>query len=148
MSEHSRVEPAQRLLGLAAASLTLVALLTGIYAAAAMTGKIHADGHTALASHLSALMGVFLLGTVGWTMPMLNYGDAGKRRLAIVLVVASFSNWLITGVKAMFFVAGIDLQGKAANDTVFGVLQVFVVLPMIAAAIAWILGFRSARVSG
>jgi hydroxylaminobenzene mutase len=120
----------------------LVALLTGIYAAAAMTGKIHVDGHAALASHLNALMGTFLLGTVGWTLPMLRYGEVGKRRLAIVLVVSSFANWIITAVKAALFVAGIDVQGKAANDGVFGALQVFVVLPMIGAAIAWILGFR------
>jgi hypothetical protein len=144
MSEPS---PVQRTLGLAAASLMLVALLTGIYAAAGMTAKIHVDGHTALASHLSALMGTFLLGTVGWTMPMLRYGEPAKRRLAMVLIVASFANWLITAVKAALFVAGIDLQGKAANDVVFGVLQVFVVVPMIGAAIVWVLGFRRVTAS-
>ncbi len=134
--------PAQRTVGLAAAWLLLIALLTGIYAAAAMSGKLHVDGHAALASHLNALMGTFLLGTVGWTMPMLSYGETGKKRLAIVLVVSSFANWIITAVKAALFVAGIDVQGKAANDGVFVALQIFVVVPMIAAAIAWIVGFR------
>jgi hydroxylaminobenzene mutase len=139
MSESSSVE---RTLGLAAAWLMLVALLTGIYAAAAMTGKLHVDGHAALASHLNALMGTFLLGVVGWTMPMLSYGPRGKRVLAMVLIVSSFANWLITAVKAALFVAGIDVQGQARNDSVFIALQIFVVVPMIAAAIAWIIGFR------
>ncbi len=139
MSESPSVE---RTLGLAAAWLMLIALLTGIYAAAAMTGKLHVDGHAALASHLNALMGTFLLGVVGWTMPMLSYGPRGKRRLAMVLIVSSFANWLITAVKAALFVAGIDVQGQAKNDGVFVALQIFVVVPMIAAAIAWIIGFR------
>jgi len=129
-------------MGLAAAWLMLIALLTGVYAASAMTGHLHADGHTALASHLNALMGTFLLGVVGWTMPMLSYGPRGKRVLAIVLIVSSYANWLITGVKAALFVAGIDLQGQPKNDGVFVALQIFVVVPMIAAAIAWIVGFR------
>jgi hypothetical protein len=134
------------MLGLAAAWLMLASLLTGIYAAGAMTGQLHADGHTALASHLNALMGTFLLGVVGWTMPMLSYGPRGKRILAIVLIVSSFANWLITAVKAALFVAGINLQGHAKNDGVFVVLQIFVVLPMFAAAIAWIIGFRKRAV--
>jgi hydroxylaminobenzene mutase len=139
MSESSSVE---RTLGLAAAWLMLVALLTGIYAAAAMTGKLHVDGHTALASHLNALMGTFLLGVVGWTMPMLSYGPRGKRVLATVLIVSSFANWFITAVKAALFVAGIDVQGQPKNDGIFVALQIFVVVPMIAAAVAWIIGFR------
>jgi hydroxylaminobenzene mutase len=135
--------PTQRLLGLAAACLMLTALLTGFYAAAALTGKIHVDGHNALAAHLTALMGTFLLGTVGWSMPMLKYGEIGKRRLALVLIVSSFAAWGVTAIKAAFFIEGIDVQGKLANDVVFGVLQVLVVLPMLAASVVWILGFRT-----
>ena len=107
-----------------------------------MTNHVHADGHAALASHLNALMGTFLLCALGWTLPMLSYGETGKRRIAIVFIVSSFANWLITAVKAALFVAGIDVQGHAANDGVFIALQIFVVLPTIGAASAWILGFR------
>jgi (hydroxyamino)benzene mutase len=135
--------PVQRLLGLAAASLMLTSLLTGLYAAAAMTGKIHVDGHNALAAHLTALMCTFLIGTVGWTMPMLRYAETGKRRLALVFIVSSFAAWGITAIKAAFFVEGIDVQGKLANDIVFGVLQVLVVLPMLGASVVWVLGFRA-----
>ncbi len=135
----------ERTLGFSAACLTLIALLTGIYAAAAMTGHIHADGGAALASHLNALMGTFLLGVLGWTLPMLSYGEVGKRRLAIVFIVSSYANWLITAVKATLFVKGIDVQGHAANDGVFVALQIFVVLPTIAASIAWLLGFHKSR---
>ena len=135
--------PAQRTLGLAAAVLMAIGLVTGLYAGLAMSGKIPADGHAALASHLNALMGTFLLVSVGWTLPMLRYGAVGQGRLARVFIVASYANWLITAVKAALFVSGLDLVGKAANDGVFVALQAFVVLPTLAASIAWALGFRS-----
>jgi hydroxylaminobenzene mutase len=132
----------QRLLGRWAALLTLGGLLTGLFAGAAMTGKVHADGHAALASHLNALMATFLLAAVGWTMPMLSYGEAGRRRLALVFIASSLANWLITAAKALLMVGGLDLIGAAANDGVFIALQVGVVLPSLAAAGAWVYGFR------
>lgn len=135
----------ERLLGKAAALLFLIALLTGLYAGLAMSGKIPVHGGAALASHLNALMGTFLMVSFGWTMPMLRYGDAAKRRLALVFVATSYANWIITAVKAALQVSGLDLVGKAANDGVFVALQIFVVLPTLGAAIAWVLGFRAVR---
>jgi len=134
--------PVQRMLGRSAALLFLISLLTGIYAGLAMTGKIPVDGHAALASHLNALMGTFLLLGFGWTLPMLRYGEVGQKRLALVFIGTSFANWIVTAVKAALKVAGLAMMGKPANDAIFVALQITVVLPTIIAAIAWVVGFK------
>ena len=129
----------------AAAWLLLVGLLTGGYVAAAMTGKVPADPQMALASHLNALLGAFFLLGVAWTLPMLRYGAVGQQRLAWLVIVANFANWSVTGVKAWLRVSGVDFIGQAANDAIFVTLTLFVVLPSLAAAGAWVYGFRRAR---
>ncbi len=137
--------PAARLLARGAAWLTLLGLLTGLYVAAAMTGKVPADPHTALAAHLAALLGAFLLLGVAVTLPLLRYGPVGQRRLALGVHHANVANWLVTSVKAWIRVAGIELNGNLANDAVFVVLTLTVVLPSLGAAVAWIHGLRSPK---
>jgi hydroxylaminobenzene mutase len=137
--------PAARLMAHAAAWLMLVGLLTGGYVSSAMTGKVPADPHIALAAHLNALMGTFFLLGVAWTLPMLRYGAVGQRRLAWLVIGANFANWAVTCVKAWLHVSGVDFIGQAANDAIFLTLTVTVVLPALAAAGAWVYGFRSAR---
>ncbi|MGZ3458693.1 MAG: hypothetical protein ACXU86_09320 [Archangium sp.] len=137
--------PAARLMAQAAAWLALLGLLTGGYVSAAMTGKVPADAHAALAAHLNALMGTFLLLGVAWTLPMLRYGPVGQRRLAWAFIVANFANWAVTAVKAWLHVAGVDAIGEPVNDAVFGVLTFTVVLPALGAAAAWVYGFRRPR---
>ena len=134
-----------RLLGASAAVLFGAGLLTGAYVAAAMTGQLAVNPQAALASHLNALMGTFLLVSVAWSLPMLRYGLAGQRRLAWTFIVACFANWLVTAVKAAIHVPGIQLLGSAANDAVFAVLQLTVVLPSLAGAVGWIVGFSRRR---
>ncbi len=134
--------PAARLMAHAAAWLMLVGLLTGGYVSSAMTGKVPADPHMALAAHLNALMGTFFLLGVAWTLPMLRYGPVGQQRLAWAVIVANFANWAVTCVKAWLRVSGVDLIGQAANDAIFLTLTVTVVLPALAAAAAWVYGFR------
>lgn len=134
--------PAARLMAHAAAWLTLLGLLTGGFVSAAMTGKVPADPHAALASHLNALMGAFLLLGVAWTLPMLRYGATGQRRLAWAFILSNFANWFVTGVKAFLRVSGVDATGEPVNDAVFGVLTLSVVLPALGAAAAWVYGFR------
>jgi hydroxylaminobenzene mutase len=143
MTEANFPGPTERLLGAASATLFLVALLTGLFAGAAMSGHLHVDPHAALAAHLNALMGTFLLGSFGWTLPMLRYGAVGKRRLAWILVASSFANWAVTTTKAVLLVSGLEPSGSGANDMIFVLLQVTVVLPGIGAAVAWVLGFRA-----
>ncbi|WP_233261632.1 hypothetical protein [Vitiosangium sp. GDMCC 1.1324] len=137
--------PAARLMAHAGAWLLLLGLLTGGYVAAAMTGKVPADPHAALASHLNALLGTFLLLGVAWTLPMLSYGPTGQRRLAWAFIIANFANWAVTAVKAWLRVAGVDATGEPVNDAVFGVLTLTVVLPALGAAAAWVYGFRRPR---
>lgn len=142
MDATERPDSTQRLLGVSAASLFLIALLTGIYAGAAMTGKLHVNGKTALAAHLNALMGTFLISGVGWTLPMLHYGSAGKRRLALAFILTSYANWIVTSIKAALDVGGLTPDGPPANTAVFVALQIFVVIPTFVAALAWVWGFR------
>jgi hydroxylaminobenzene mutase len=126
----------------AAAWLMLVGLLTGGYVSSAMTGKVPADPHMALAAHLNALMGTFFLLGVAWTLPMLRYGPVGQQRLAWAVIIANFANWAVTCVKAWLRVSGVDLIGQPANDAIFITLTLSVVLPSLAAASAWVYGFR------
>lgn len=128
----------------AAAWLMLLGLLTGGYVSSAMTGKLPADPHMALAAHLNALMGTFFLLGVAWTLPMLRYGAVGQQRLAWLVIAANFSNWAVTCVKAWLHVSGVDLIGQPANDAIFLTLTATVVLPSLAAAGAWVYGFRRA----
>lgn len=137
--------PAARLMAHAAAWLMLVGLLTGGYVSSAMTGKVPADPQMALAAHLNALMGCFFLLGVAWTLPMLRYGAVGQRRLAWAFILANFSNWAVTCVKAWLRVSGVDFIGQPMNDTVFGVLTLTVVLPSLGATAAWVYGFRRAQ---
>ncbi|HEX8819010.1 MAG TPA: hypothetical protein VF794_03720 [Archangium sp.] len=134
--------PAARLMAHAAAWLTLLGLLTGGYVSAAMTGKVPVEPRIALASHLNALMGAFLLLGVAWTLPMLRYGPRGQQRLAWAFILANFANWGVTAVKAWLRVSGVDATGEPVNDAVFGVLTLTVVLPALGAAAAWVYGFR------
>lgn len=137
--------PQQRLLAKSAAILLLISLATGVYVAAAMTGKINADPGTALAAHIGAFLGCFWMVAVGWSMPMLGYGERGLTRLAWLTIVPNYGNWLITSFKALWKVRGVDATGDPHNDTIFALLTAFVVLPSFAAAIGWVLGlFRSA----
>ncbi len=132
--------PVARLLARAAAWLVLLGLLTGFYVSAAMTGKLPVDAHAALASHLNALLGAFLLLGVAVTLPLLRYGPVGQRRLAWAFIVANFANWLVTAVKAWLHVSGVDLTGQPANDAILVALTLTVVLPGLGGAAAWVHG--------
>lgn len=131
----------QRRAGAGAALLLLLGLLTGGFAAFAMTGKIPADGHAALASHLNALMGAFWLGGVALSLPLLRYSHSGLRRVVVLTAVCNYANWIITALKAVWRVSGIEHTGEGHNDAIFGLLTLFVVLPSIAAAGLWGYGF-------
>ncbi len=138
----------QRKTSLAAAVLMIISLLTGIFVSAAMTGKVNADAHSALASHLNALLGSLWVIAVGFTLPFLRYSVVGCRRLVVLTVVSNVSNWLITAIKAFWHVAGVDATGEGRNDTIFGLLTAFVVLPSLAAAVAWAYGLSGSPPAG
>lgn len=126
-----------RLLARSAAILLCAGMATGALVSFAMTGKLPADPHMMLASHLNAILGCLWMVAVAWSLPMTRLEEAGRRRLALAVTVANTSNWLITLVKAFLKVSGVDLIGEPANDAVFAALTLFVVLPSFAAAGAW-----------
>ena len=130
----------QRRTSFAAALLMVFSLLTGIFVSAAMTGKVNADPHSALASHLNALLGSLWIMAVCVTIPWLRYSIVGCRRLVVLLIIANTSNWLVTALKAFWHVAGVDKTGETQNDTIFGLLTALVVLPSLAAGVGWAYG--------
>lgn len=137
--------PLARRLGAAAAGLVLLGLLTGFLVAAAMTGKVGADPHAMLASHLNALMGAFWLLGIAWSLPLLALGDGELRWLVRLATTANYANWLVTAVKSFLRVAGLEATGVSANDIVFVLLTALVVLPSLGAAALWLRGFVRAR---
>ena len=125
-----------------AAVLLLLGLLTGGLVSAAMTGKVEADPGAALASHLNALLGAFWVLGTGWSLQFLWYGPVGQRRLVWAITGANAANWFVTAIKSFWKVKGIDAIGEPKNDAIFGLLTLLVVLPSIAAAAAWVYGFK------
>jgi len=130
----------QRTMASAAAGLFFLSLLTGGLLAAAMTGSVSADARSVLAAHLGGLMGCFLLLGVAWTLPLLCYAEAGRRRLCWAFVVGCYANWAVTLLKARLRVSGLAWTGDGANDLVFVLLMLLVVLPFLGAGAAWIAG--------
>jgi hydroxylaminobenzene mutase len=145
MTDDPSTTDVQRLCARAGAVLVLIAFLLGIFVSGAMTGKVDADAHAALASHLNALLGGILILGVGWSMPFVHFGAVGKKRIALLFIVSNFANWIITAIKAFLHVSGVDHTGVAANDGVFVALTLFVVLPSFAASVGWLVGLFRAQ---
>jgi hypothetical protein len=134
------VRALQRRTAAAGAGLLVLAFGTGVLLASAMTKSVDADVHEIVAAHLNAVLGCLWLAALAFTLPLLRYGNVGKRRLVLATALPAYANWLVTVVKAFLHVAGVGLTGDHANDAVFGVLSVCVVIPSFGAAIAWTYG--------
>ncbi|HEX8071347.1 MAG TPA: hypothetical protein VF546_15435 [Pyrinomonadaceae bacterium] len=133
----------------AGALLFLVGMLTGFWLAAAATGKFGQLGDPRLtpqlarAAHLNALFGGLWLVAAAWSFQFLHYGARGLRRLALVIAVPAYANWLVTLVASAIGVNGLDYTGRLANDVIAFLLQSTVVLPTLVACVAWVWGFRT-----
>jgi hydroxylaminobenzene mutase len=134
-----------RRLAIAGALLILLGLLTGIYASAGLTGKLPVAGRTALAAHLSALMGSFFIFGLGWSLPLVQLSRGARSALTWVVILSQYANWLITTVKAAVHVSGIEPTADMRNNVVFGLLTLLVVLPSLGAAVVWVYGLTRAR---
>lgn len=130
----------QRNTAAAGAVLLVLAYLTGVLAASAMTHSVDADGRELVAAHLVATLGCLWLIALAFTLPMTRYSERGQRRLVWITAVPAYANWIVTVVKSFFHVLGVGLNGDRANDTVFAVLGAVVVIPSFVAAIAWAYG--------
>ena len=130
----------------AGAWLFAIGLITGLWTAAVLTEKvIVAIPRLALAAHLNGLLGGLWLIAVAATLDRLRYGLAGRRRLAHVVIVATWANWLITLIASGLGVRGLEYTADARNNAIALLLQVFVVLPSLVGALAWAWGLTGPR---
>lgn len=124
--------------------LFAVGLITGLWAAAVLTGQVKVPiPRLALAAHLNGLLGGLWLIAVASTLDLLRYGERGLRRLAWLVSIAAWSNWLVTLVASVLGVRGLEYTNDPANNAVAALLQTFVVLPALLGAGAWAVGMRA-----
>lgn len=138
--------PLRKRLAAAGALLFFVGMATGIWAAAALTGKVAVGlPRMALAAHLNGLLGGLWLLAVAWSFEFLRYGGRGLRRLALGVAVPAYANWLVTLVASFIGVNGLEYTGQRSNDVIAFLLQTLVVLPTLVASAFWAWGFRARR---
>ncbi|MBA3806665.1 MAG: hypothetical protein H0X14_13255 [Acidobacteria bacterium] len=136
-------EVIRRRLAGSGALLFFIGMLTGIWSAAALTGKVVVGmPRLALAAHLNGLLGGLWLVVVAWTFEFLHYDEKGLRRLAIVVALAAWANWLVTLIASFLGVNGLDYTGNRANDIIAFLLQSLVVLPTLVGSGFWAWGFK------
>jgi (hydroxyamino)benzene mutase len=139
--------PLRKRLAAAGALLFFIGMLTGIWSAAALTGKVSVGmPRMALAAHLNGLLGGLWLLGVAWSFEFLHYGERGLGRLALGVAVPAYANWLVTLIASFIGVNGLDYTGQRANDVIAFLLQTLVVLPTLIASAFWAWGFRAKRV--
>lgn len=142
-SSCAKVDPQRRLAG-SGATLILVGLATGIWSAAALTGTVTLTmPRLALIAHLNALLGGFWLLGVSYSMAFLYYGEKQKCRLACLVQIPTWGNWLITLIASVLGVNGLTYTGDARNNAVAFALQLVVVVPSLGAGVYWVRGFCS-----
>src|SRR5215813_5280920 len=99
-------------------------MVTGLWAAVVLTGRVTVPiPRLALAAHLKGILGGIWQVAVAWTCPFLSYGDRGLRRLAMLVAVPAWANWLITLAASVLGVRGLEYTGHGANDTIAALLQ-------------------------
>ena len=136
-------DPVRRRLAALGALLFALGMVTGLWTAVVLTEKVKvAIPHLALAAHLNALLGCFWLLGLSYTLPMLSYGERGRKRLAIVTLVPAYGNWIVTVLASALGARGLEFTGHASNDLIAALLQGIVVLPTLVASFAWAWGFR------
>jgi hydroxylaminobenzene mutase len=139
-------DPLRRRLAWAGAWLFAVGMVTGLWAAAVLTEKVSvAIPRLALAAHLNALLGGLWLIAVASTLDMLRYGPVGRLRLAWVVTVPAWGNWLITLIASVLGVTGLEYTRDTANNAIAALLHSLVVLPSLVGAGAWAWGLGGRR---
>ncbi|HEX8000488.1 MAG TPA: hypothetical protein VF528_19045 [Pyrinomonadaceae bacterium] len=133
----------RRRLAAAGAILFLIGMVTGIWSAAALTGKVAVGmPRLALAAHLNGLLGGLWLVAVAWTFEFLSYDTKGLRRLAFAVAIPAWANWLITLIASFFGVNGLEYNSNRTNNVIAFLLQTLVVLPTLVGAGLWAWGFK------
>ena len=65
--------------------------------------------------------------------------------MAWLLIVSNYANWLVTAIKALFNVNGVEFNGQAANDVIYVILVLTVVIPAIVGCGLWVWGLMAGR---
>ena len=140
------VEVLRRRLAWAGAWLFAVGMVTGLWAAAVLTEKVTVSiPRLALAAHLNGLLGGLWLIAVASTLDMLRYGATGRLRLAWLVTVPAWGNWLITLIASVLGVTGLEYTRDTANNAIAALLHSLVVLPSLVGATAWAWGLGGRR---
>jgi hydroxylaminobenzene mutase len=130
----------------AGATLFAIGLVTGLWSAAALTGKVHVDEpRLALAAHMNGLLGGLWILGVALTLDYLHYAERGRRALAWLTLLSAWGNWLITLVASVLGRKGLEYNADARNNFVAVLLQTIVVLPGLVGGVMWAWGFRGGR---
>src|ERR1700687_5249998 len=138
--------PTQKRLAMAGALLFFSGMLTGLWSAAALTGKVKVGiPHLALAAHLNGLLGGLWLIAVAWTFQVLRYGERGLQRLPLGVAAPAWSNLVVTLCASFLGVNGLAYPGQGGNDVIAVLLQTLVVLPTLVASAFWVYGFGGKR---
>jgi hydroxylaminobenzene mutase len=137
----------RRRLAWAGAWLFAVGMVTGLWAAVVITEKVAVPlPRLALAAHLNALLGGLWLIAVASTLDMLRYGPIGRVRLAWVVTVPAWFNWLITLIASVLGVTGLEYtRGDTTNNAIAALLHSLVVMPSLVGATAWAWGLGGRR---
>ena len=136
-------DPLQRWVAARGAALFAIGMVTGLWSGLALAGVVVVPiPHMALAAHLNCILGCFWLLGFAFTLPMLSYGEQGKKRLARAMIVPTYANWGITLLASFWGVRGLVFTGELRNDVIAALLLLFVVGPALATSIAWAWGFR------
>jgi hypothetical protein len=122
--------------------LFAVGLLTGVWAAVVLTERVVVPiPRLALAAHLNGILGGLWLIAVAATLDRMRYGLAGRRRLGLLVIVATWANWLVTLIASGLGVRGLEFTADPRNNAIAILLEVFVVIPSLLGAFAWAWGF-------
>ena len=146
----NEVDQIRKRLAFTGVLLFSIGMVTGFWLAAAVTKKFGIGDpvltpQLARAAHLNALFGSLWLIAAAWSFKFLHYGVRGLKRLAFVLALPAWANWLVTLIASIIGVNGLAYTGRLANDVIAFLLQTTVVLPTLIACIFWLWGFKEKR---
>jgi (hydroxyamino)benzene mutase len=143
----AEIDQIRRRLAFAGVLLFTLGMVTGFWLAAAVTKKFGIGDpvltpQLARAAHLNALFGSLWLIAAAWSFQFLRYGARGLKRLAFIMALPAWANWLVTLVASIIGVNGLEYKGQLANDSIAFLLQTLVVLPTLIACAFWVWGFK------
>jgi hypothetical protein len=143
----TEIDQIRKRMAFAGALLFSLGMVTGFWLAAAVTKKFGIGDpvltpQLARAAHLNALFGTFWLVGAAWSFQFLHYSARALKRLAFIIALPAWANWLVTLAASIIGVNGLSYTGQLANDVIAFLLQALVVLPTLIACAFWLWGFR------